>query len=494
MPKIKAKYRELLMILGISLVNLFIHVLTNGQYGFHRDELYFIDCSKHLALGYVDMPPLTPFFAKITIALFGETLWGLRFFPALLSSVVVFLTGLMAKEMGGKLFAQILGAITVMVAPVYLVAGTQFQTIPFDQFFWVVICYLLLRLINTSNQKYWLLVGLALGLGLLTKYSAAFLAFAIFLGILIGKHRIMLAKKWLWLGVAIALVVFLPNILWQVHNDFPVLEHLQALRQDESTSALQFLFEQVFILHPLNLPIWIAGILFFFINEKGKNYQALGWIYVIALLIFLLMKGKSYYLAPAYPALLAGGSVLIEQLIINKRLNWLKSAIPGLLLLSTILTSPVWLPILSIEKIINLGIADIRYDFREMIGWPELVNSVSNVYHGLSKEEQIRTIIITGNYGEAGAINHYRKKYDLPEASSGISSYYYWGPVNPEASIAIFIGYPDDYLNRYFSDVEIMEIITNTYGINNEEHGLTITICRNPIKPISELWAEFKHY
>jgi hypothetical protein len=468
--------------------------LTNGQYGFFRDELYFIDCSKHLAFGYADMPPLTPFCAKIVISLFGETLQGLRFFPALLSSAMVFLTGLMVKEMGGRLFAQILASITIIVAPVYLVAGTQFQTIPFDQFFWVLTCYLLIRLINTYNQKLWLLIGLVLGLGLLAKYSTIFLAFAVLFGILISKHRIMLTKIWIWLGVLIALLVFLPNILWQIHNGLPVLEHMQALRQDESTPTLQFLKEQVLIIHPFNLPIWIAGILFFFLNEKGRKYQILVWIYIIALLIFLLMKGKSYYLAPAYPVLLAAGSVIIEIFLFKKQLNWLKYAIPALLLLSAIITCPVWLPILPVEKIKKLGIADFRYDFREMIGWPELVNSVSNVYYGLSKEEQMNTIIITGNYGEAGAINHYRKKYGLPTASSGISSYHYWGLDNPKATTVIFVGYPEDYLGKYFSEVNFMEVITNQYGINNEEQGQLIILCRKPKKPMSELWAEFKHY
>ena len=159
MFKLSIKDRDILILFGISLINLLIHLLTNGQYGFHRDELYLIDCSKHLDFGYADMPPLTPFFAKLMIAISGETLQSLRFFPALLSSVTVFLTGLMAKEMGGRTFAQILASITIIVAPVYLAAGTQFQTIPVDQFFWVLICYLLIRFFNTGNQKLRLLIG-----------------------------------------------------------------------------------------------------------------------------------------------------------------------------------------------------------------------------------------------------------------------------------------------------------------------------------------------
>jgi hypothetical protein len=440
------------------------------------------------------MPPLTPFFAKITIALFGETLRGLRFFPALLSSAIVFFTGLMSKEMGGRSFAQIIASTTIIVAPVFLVAGTQFQTIPVDQFFWVLICYLLIRLINTSNQKLWILIGLFLGLGLMAKYSTLFLAFAIFFGIIISIHRIMLTKIWLWLGALIALLVFLPNIVWQIQNGLPVIEHMQALRKDESTPTLQFLIEQGIIINPFNIPIWVAGIYFFLVSNQGKKYKMLVWIYIIALVIYLLMKGKSYYLAPAYPVLLAGGSVIIEIILLRKQLNLLKYGFPALLLLSAIITSPVWLPILPIEKMKKSGIADFRYDFREMIGWPELVNSVSKVYNGLSKEEQMNTIIITGNYGEAGAINHYRAEFGLPTAKSGISSYYYWGFGNPKATSFIFVGYSEDYLKKYFSEVNMMEEIKNQYGIVNEEQGNHIVLCRKANKPISEIWTEFKHY
>jgi len=283
------------------------------------------------------------------------------------------------------------------------------------------------------------------------------------------------------------MLVFLPNIIWQIQNGLPVLEHMKALRQDESTPTFQFLIEQILILHPLNFPIWIAGLLFFFLMEKGRRFRMIGWLYIIPLIIFLFMKGKSYYLAPAYPVLFAGGSVMIKSLIDGKRWTRLKFAFPAVLLITSVITSPVWLPILSIEKIIKLGIADFRYDYREMIGWPEMVSQVSKVYNGLSPDEQITTMIITGNYGEAGAINHYRKAYGLPEASSGISSYYYWGPVNPGATIFLFVGYSEDYLTEYFSDVQLMEIISNPYGINNEEQGQLIILCRRPDLSMSEL-------
>lgn len=494
MLKLRIKNRDTIILLGISFLNLLIHLLTNSQYGFHRDELYFIDCSKHLAFGYIDMPPLTPLFAKLTITVLGETLQGLRFFPALLSSVIVFLTGLMAKEMEGKLFAQILASLTIIVAPIYLVAGTQFQTTPVDQFFWVLTCYLFIRFINTNNQKLWLLIGLVVGLGLLAKYSVAFLAFAIFIGIFTSSQRKIFKEKWIWLGTFIGLIIFLPNIIWQVRNGFPVLEHIQALQEQETTPNLQFLIEQFIIINPLNLPIWIAGLLFLIFSDQGRKYRLLVWIYFIPLVIFLLMRGKSYYLGSAYPVLLAAGSVILEIILLRKQMNWLKYAIIGLLLVISVITSPLWLPVLSIEKMKKLGIADLRYDYREMIGWPELVSSVSQVYKNLPNKEQKNAIIITGNYGEAGSINHYGSKLGLPAAASGIGSYFYWGPGNPDATSVIFVGYPEDYLKRYFSEVTVKEVFTNKYGINNEEQGILIILCRRPKKPISEMWSEFKHF
>jgi len=389
--RLQCRNRDILILLGISLSNLLIHLFTNGQYGFHRDELYIMDCSKHLAFGYADMPPLTPFFAKLTIILLGETLQGLRSFPALLSSIIVFLTGLITKEMGGKTFAQILASLTIIVSPIYLVAGTQFQTIPVDQFFWVLTCYLFIRYINTNNQRLWLLIGLVVGLGLLAKYSISFLAFAIFIGISTSKQRKLFTGKWIWFGTLIGLFIFLPNIIWQFRNGFPVFEHLQALRKEESTSTLKFLIEQIIIINPLTLPIWIAGILFIIFSELVRKYRILVWIYFIPFLAFLLMKGQSYYIGPAYPILLAAGSVILEIKLHQKQINWLKYAIPILLIVSLVITCPLWLPVLSIEKMKKYGIADISYDFREMIGWPELVSSVSRVYENLPNEDKKNT-------------------------------------------------------------------------------------------------------
>jgi hypothetical protein len=440
------------------------------------------------------MPPLTPWLAKISITLFGETLRGLRLLPAIISSAMVFITGLMAREMGGRLFSQLLAALTVMVAPVYLISGTQFQTIPFDQFFWIIICYLLVRFIRTNNKQLWILIGLFAGLGIMNKYSLLFLGIAIFVGIVLSRRLRLLATSWIWLGVFIAVMIFLPNLIWQISHHLPVLDHMQALREDESIPSLQFLTEQALIIHPFTLPIWIGGILYFCFNDRGKKFYMLVWIYFIPLVIFLIMKGKSYYLSPSYPVLLAGGSVAFENLSAQRQISWPKYAFASLLVATSIIALPLWLPVFSVNNSIQYGIMSIRYDYREMIGWEDLVKSVSRVYDDLSSGERSHTSIITGNYGEAGAINHFGPAYGLPIAASGISSYHYWGPGNEKATTFIVVGMPKIFLSRFFSEITLKEEITNPYGIKNEEQGQPVFLCRNAIKPINELWHYFKYY
>lgn len=494
MKKMKFERPEITWLIGLSLFNLMIHLLTNGQYGFHRDELYIIDCAKHLDFGYADMPPLTPWLARLSITLCGETLRGLRLLPAIISSAMVFITGLMAREMGGRLFSQLLAALTVLVAPVYLVSGTQFQTIPFDQFFWVITCYLLIRLIQTDNQRLWILIGCIAGLGLMNKYSVLFLGLAVLIGLLATRRTSWLSTRWLWLGLSIALLVFLPNIVWQISHHLPVLDHMKALRKDESISALRFLAEQAFIIHPFTIPVWIGGILFFCFNDRGRKFGLLAWIYFIPLVIFLIMKGKSYYLSASYPVLLAGGSVAFENLLAKKQIIWPKYVFPGLLVASAIIFIPLWLPVLSVKNTVRYGISSVRYDYREMIGWEDLVKTVSRVYDDLPPGERSLTSIITGNYGEAGAINHYGSAYGLPVASSGISSYHYWGPGNENATTFIFVGMPEDFLSSFFTGITLVANISNSYGIENEEQGQPVFLCRHPVESINELWPYFKHY
>ena len=486
---------DFIYLLYFAVFNLILHLITNGQYGFHRDELYFMDCAKHLSFGYADLPPLTPFLGRIAIEIFGESLRAIRFFPALAGSLAVFFTGLMVKELSGKRFAQGLAMIAVIISPVYLVSGTQFQTIPFDQLVWIICGYLLIRIINTNEPKIWLLIGLTIGIGFLNKYTMVFLGLSILIGLLISKQRHFLLNRWLWLGALLAFLILLPNLIWQYINHWPVIDHMQALNSDihEEYSVLKFLLEQVLILSPFNLPIWILGIYYYF-SKAGKRHQLLVWIFIIPLIIFSFTGAKSYYLSPAFPVLFAGGAVYLETILNKSGKVWITRSIIVVLTFSFLITLPAWLPILSIEKSKQYGLMEFRYDYREMIGWEELVATVAGVYNQLPENEKSRTTIFTGNYGQAGAINHYGSKYDLPAATSGIGSYHAWGP-DLKAEIYIVVGgYPEDYLNRYFNKVEKAGIIRNSYDVENEEYNQPFHICRGLKRPIQDIWPEFKHF
>ncbi len=478
-----------------ALFNFMLHITTNGQYGFHRDELYFLDCAKHLSFGYADIPPLTPFFGRIAVEIFGESLRAVRFFPALAGALAVFFTGLMVREFNGGHFAQALAMIAVIISPVYLVSGTQFQTIPFDQLIWIICGYLLIRIINTNDSKIWLLIGLTIGIGFLNKYTMFILGLSVLVGLLLSRQRFFLSDRWLWLGVLSAFLIFLPNLVWQYVHHMPVFDHMQALSSDiqDEFSVFNFFLDQIIIFSPFNLPIWTIGISFYF-SKKGKHYQMLVWLFIIPLVIFSFTGAKSYYLSPSFPILFAGGAVYLESLLTGRRIIWIKRSIIGLLVISFIITLPVWLPILPIEKSKQYGLMDIRYDYREMIGWEELVETVAETYHKLPESDQKITTVFTGNYGEAGAINHYRLKYGLPRATSGIVSYYLWGP-NVEAEIYIVIGgFPEDYLFRYFKRVEEAGVIRNSFDIQNEEYNQPFYICRELKRPILEVWPELRHF
>ena len=319
--KIQRK-KEILVVAGISLIGFAAHLLTNGNYGFHRDELYLLDCGRHPSFGYADMPPFAPMAARLTTAVFGETLQGLRIFPSLLNAVIIFITGFLTREMGGKIFAQVLAAVCILTAPVFLISGTQFQTTIFDEFFWVLICFLVLRVLNRENPKLWILIGIILGIGLLNKYTLVVFSGSLLTGLFFSPGRSWLKSGWVWLAAFIALLFLVPNLLWEYFNHWPVIEHMHALKKDESIPAIQYLLEQGIIMNPLSIPVWLGGLFYFLISGKGRKYGIFAWGYLLPFLFFLIMKGKSYYLSNAYPALIAGGSVFLESGLINKNIRW----------------------------------------------------------------------------------------------------------------------------------------------------------------------------
>lgn len=491
---------RILLLLGVG--RLLLHVSTNGQYGFHRDELATLDDARHLDWGYVAYPPLTPAIARVALEMFGPSLIGLRLFSAAAVSVAMVVAGLIARDLGGGRWAQVIAVLACAVAPISLIQGSVFQYVAFDYLWWVLLAAAVVRLLRSSDPRWWLAIGALIGLGLLTRYTMAFGAAGLVGGVLLTDVRRYLRSRWLWLGVGAALLITLPNLVWQAQHDFVSLEFLRAIHERDVRIGRTegFLVEQALVSTSLfTFPIWLAGLWFYFRAAEGQPFRLLGWLYVIALLLFLLVQGRSYYLAPAYPMLFAAGSVVLEQ--------WLRArggrparmvrggAWTGLGLggaLGCVIALPV-APIGSAPWSFASGTHDT---FTEEIGWPELAETVAGIYTSLPPEEQNRTTILTGNYGEAGAINLYGPSLGLPRAISGVNSYSLRGYGEPPPRAAIVLGFRRQDAAQLFERCDLAGHVTNRQGVLNEESRdhPDVLLCRGPRQPWPILWPQLRRF
>jgi hypothetical protein len=470
-----------------------VHALTNGQYGFHRDELATIDDARHLAWGFVAYPPVTPFIARVALALFGPSLAGLRFFAALAQGVVVILTGLMARELGGKPPAQLVAAIAVAIAPMSISAGQLFQYVSFDYLWWVVAAWMAIRLLKSKDPRWFVGIGAAVGLGMMTKYTMGVLVIAMAGGFLLTPARRYLKSPWLWVGVAVSVVMFLPNVWWQIQHHLISLDFLRSIHARDVRIGRTdgFLLNQLFV--PacfLTVPLWVAGLHYYFFTESGRRYRPIGWMFVISLVVFLVARGRDYYMAPAYPMLLAAGAVaLMSRSRLVRGLVWAGLALGGAL-------GVLLLPIAPVNSALWNAVGSKQDNFREEIGWPDLVDTVAAIRNSLPAGERGTTGILTGNYGEAGAIDLYGPAHGLPNAISGINSYWLRGYPDPPPQTLIVLGLSREELARDFESCEVAGQISNRFGVMNEEtrDHRDIYVCRQLRKPWFEFWKDFRYF
>jgi 4-amino-4-deoxy-L-arabinose transferase-like glycosyltransferase len=485
----------------LALVRIIFHVLTDGQYGFHRDELTTLDDARFLAWGYVAYPPVTPFIGRIALELFGQSLVGVRLFSAVAQGITLVFAGLMARELGGNRWAQILAGLAILVAPVSLAQGALFQYVSFDYLWWVLLAYLMICLLKSENPRWWLGIGIVIGLGMLTKYTMAFFAAGIVGGVLLTPARQYLKNRWLWIGVALTFLVFLPNLVWQVQHDFISLAHLSGIHAHDISigRADDFLIQQLLIgANFMTIPLWIAGLGFYFFAPSGKRYRLIGWMFVIPLALFIVAQGRSYYLAPAYPMLLASGAVVFERWLATLTLGWSR-LIRGIawtaLIIGGGLMGAVTLPLAPVNSAWWDVASGVLPDLKEEIGWQELAETTASIRNALPVAEQARVGILTQNYGEAGAINLYGPNYKLPQAISGVNSYWLRGYGDPPPQTLIVIGFQREWIAQDFASCELAGHITNRYNIQNEESKVPgIFVCRGLRKPWTEFWKQLQHF
>ena len=485
-----------------ALALLTIHTLTNGQYGFHRDELATLDDARYLAWGYVAYPPLTPFVGRMALELFGPSLAGVRFFAALAQALAVVIAGLMARQLGGGRARRRWGPLWQRpLRPSRSRRVRIFQYVSFDYLWWVLAAWFLILLLHRRDARWWAAIGGAIGMGMMTKYSMLFLVAGIAGAILLTEGRRYLASRRLWIGAAIALTLFLPNAIWEARHGFISLDFLRDIhaRDIRIGRTAGFLTDQIWVTaNPISLPLWIAGLVSVFAAPRQKWHRAIGWMFAIPFALFLAAKGRGYYMAPAYPMLFAAGAVWGERHF--GRLACLETPLARCGLQGAGDRGRGHCGAGSAHRADELGVVARERSgnggLSEEIGWPELVETVAHIRDSLPPAERLRLGILTGNYGEAGAIDLYGGHYGLPKAISGINSYWLRGYGDPPPETLIVLGFSRPRLEGMFESCELAGHTWNRYGVKNEETARhpDIFLCRRLRRPWPEFWRGFRSF
>jgi 4-amino-4-deoxy-L-arabinose transferase-like glycosyltransferase len=492
---------HLLILLTAALAVVAVHVGTNGAYGLHRDELQVLDDACHLAWGFVAYPPLTPFIEHVALILFGHSLIGLRLFAVLAQGLVVFLTGLMARDLGGRRLTQVVAALAVATSPLPIFEATEFQYTSFDMLWCVLAAFFLIRLLKSENPRWWLGVGAAVGLGMMTKFTEPFYIAGIAAGVFLTSARRYLKNRWLWSGAALSLLIFLPNLVWQVQHHFVTIQflrhiHIRDIAEGRTNGFIQdqFRINANFFLTPL----WIAGIFYFFAARAGKRFRLMGWFWAVPVLVLFFSKGRGYYAGAVYPMLFAAGAILWECAAQRLPKGWVL-AFKGLtftaISVGGALAAALLLPILPLNSPHNIAIK-INGDLREEVGWRELVATVARIRDSLSPAQRASLAIITGNYGETGAIDFYGPAYGLPAAISGTNTAWYRGYGNPPPKTLIVLGLSREDAKGIFHSCRLGGHDGNRFGIKNEESTdhPDIFVCGPPREPWLEFWKQFRGF
>lgn len=490
---------SILLLLGLALF--LLHMFTNHQYGFHQDELVVLDNANNLDWGFVEYPPLTPFLARIELTLFGLSLVSARTFSALAHSIVLVLTGLMARELGGRRLAQLVAALAAAIAPIALIQGSLIQYVTFDFLWSVLIAYLVIRLLKSDDPRWWIPIGVVIGLGMMTKYTMMMFVAGLVGGVLLTDARHYLRSPWLWGGAVLSLLIFLPNLIWQIQHDFISLEFLSSIhaRDVQIGRADGYIIEQfVFCSNPFAIPLWISGLIYYFRGDPGRRYRMVGWMYVIPFFIYLFTQGRSYYLAPAYPMLIAAGAVVwqgrIDQLSVPKARRSLGMTWAGIAI-GAVISGALALPIAPINSPLWDITSEVHDTFTEQIGWPDFIQTVAGIYNSLPEEERGRAGIFAAENDEAAALNLYGSQYGLPKAMSGSDTFWLRGYSDPPPETLIIVGYPQADVTSAFEQCEVAGTITNPYDVENDlREPPNIFVCRGPRWPWPELWNRVKRY
>ena len=510
-----------LLALAFAAVKLALHVVTNLWqahigYGYFRDELYYLACGRHLAWGYVDHGPIVAVQARLAELTFGHSLAGLRILSALAGAVRVLLTGLLAWALGGYRPAQALAMTGILLAPQYLGIDSYLSMNSFESVFWMSCVLALLLMLRGWSQRWcWLLFGLSGGLGLLNKPSMTVFLVALLVGLLLTPQRSLLVSRWAVIGVALLILIPLPNLFWQIHNHWPTLEFLrngQIENKNIKLPPLAFLGKQILNLQPATILLWIPGLVWLLRNPGARSFRWISYAYLIFLAIMMALHAKDYYVIPIYPVLFAAGGIAWEQRLANRSTvrNNRVFAFPMyqiVLIVLGIVVLPMSIPIMRPETWVSYTKALHLYNatgntenessgilpqfYADRFGWQEEVDEVTRIYRSLSTEDQAKVTIYCSNYGEASAIN--LLGHSLPTAISGHNSYWMWGPSGATGEVMIVVnGATPEEMREYYDSVEIAGRMDNPLSMPYERRN--IYLVRGRHKDLTANWTDLKHY
>ena len=496
---------------ALALLEAGLHLITPKEYGFFTDELYFLACGEHLDFGYVDMPPLTAVQAWVARHLFGDSVTGIHLLPALMGAGLVLLVAALAREMGGGRLAQGLAALCIVVAPFSHVFFSFLSMNAVEPLVWTGCALVLARILRTGNVRLWPWFGLLAGIGLENKHTMLVFGFAVLLGLALSAERRLMGSRWFLFGGLIALLIFLPNLVWEIRHHFPHLEQLANIRRNQRNvelNLLGFLGQQVLGMNPVALPVWLGGLAWLLFREDGRRYRALGLSWLVTLGILLATNGRFYYLFPANPVLVAAGTAGLERRLKAPRFRWAGPAFVALLVLAGVLIAPILLPILPPETYIRYssltGLAQPRIEhrrtasplpqlFADRCGWREMAETVAGVYVSLPPKEREKAAIFGNDYGQAGAIDLYGPKLGLPKAIGGHLTYWLWGPRGYTGEVTIVLGDNRAALDRLFGRVEAAAEVDNRYSMMSQH--FTVFVCRDPKGwTFPEIWPRLKKW
>jgi len=501
-------------VLAIATVAFLAQMLTANRYGYFRDELYYVDCARHLGWGYVDHPPLIALLTWLELHIGGSSLYSLRFLPAIAAGLTAWLAGKMSRVLGAGVFGQALATLCVLLAPGYLALFHLITMNAFEPLLWAACSYIVLRLVQTGDQKLWLWFGVVSGIGILNKWSMLLFGGGVVVGLVLTPARAALKQKWVWLGLAIAMLIWLPNVTWNVRHHWPFLELMHNVRhsgRDVTHGLPGFIVDQSVFMGILSVPVWMAGAWWWFFGRdrltglRGR-YRILGWVWLFLLAFFIVAGGKSYYLWPIYPTLYAAGCVVVEEWS-AAHAHWLRPVYVGLMVVVTAVLLPIFLPVLSPTALIayqqklHLSMPEVEHQrngplkqqlYADMFGWEEMARETARAYYALPPEIRAKTAITARGFGEAGAIDFFGPRYGLPAAISGHQTYWFWGPRGYTGESMIVMDDNETTLERRFASVLKVAHVSHPYSMPYQHFD--IYYCQGLKEPLSQLWPRVKNW